>query len=163
MSTDNSTKRQLWLAIKWLTAFYGGFILLMILASPYLYAPQDVTVSQSPDGLHHIIVRQPRFVFIDRNFRVVLIDTKSNSEREIFRSFDQSPTIKKERFVWSADSKVVGLLGDDYFVVLNSKLPNGEIVFLVYSLDTSDLWCNAPDDNRYSRITAQAAAKMLGL
>jgi hypothetical protein len=57
----------------------------------------------------------------------------------------------------------VGLLGDDYFVVPNSALPSGEIVFLVYNLDTGKLWCNADNDTRYSHIAAQAAAKMLGL
>lgn len=160
MSTDNSTKRQTWQAIKWGCGLGGGFILIIFLANR---TPQDVTVSQSPDGLHRIVVRQPRFVFMDRNFRVVLIETSTKTEREIFRSLDQSPTIESERLVWSADSKAVGLFGDKYYVVPNSQLPTGEIVFLVYNLDTGKLWCNADDDTRYGHITAQAAAKMLGI
>jgi hypothetical protein len=78
MSTDNASARQLWAGIKWLVGLFGGLLLVMLLLS-LLFDPQEVTISQSPDGLHKIIVRQSWVAkyYIDRNFRIVLIDTRN--------------------------------------------------------------------------------------
>lgn len=128
----------------------------------YMYSPHDVLVSDSPDGAYRIVIRQPRFRFLDRNFRVVLIDQRTNVEQKIFDSWDQSPTIKKERFVWSSDSRKLALVGDRYYVVPDSELPNGQLVFLVYDFDGKKLYCNSEYDRGIPHISAQHAIEIFG-
>jgi len=123
---------------------------------------RDTLVSYSPDGAYEITVRE-RVRFIDRNFRIVLVDRKMGARRLIFTSNDQSPTIKRERFVWNEDSSIVALIGDRYYTTPESKLENGEIVFLVYDVARGKLWCNSDEtDQGYQRISAKEAADIFG-
>ena len=127
----------------------------------FIFTLRDTLVSNSPDGDYQIIVRE-RGRFIDRNFRVVLVDRKTGVERVIFDSFDQSPTITRERFVWTHDSSKVALTGDRYYATPEASLANGEIVFLMYDVKSDKLWCNADDDRRYERLSAQEAVSIFG-
>jgi len=128
----------------------------------WFHRERDTLVSQSPDGDYQIVVRE-RSRFIDRNFRIVLVDRKTGDGRLIFTSNDQSPTIRQERFVWNEDSSKVALIGDRYYTIPESKLDNGEIVFLVYDVSRGKLWCNSDEtDQGYERITAKEAADIFG-
>jgi hypothetical protein len=123
--------------------------------------PHDVLVAESPDGAHCVVVRE-RVRHIDRNFYLVLVDQAAGKERVLYRSQDQKPTIKQERFVWSDDSSKVVLLGDKYFVHPESMLPSGEIVFLLYDLETDQVWCNEDHDQGYPRIAPREVLEIFG-
>jgi len=144
-------------------------ILLVIAVSGWSFWPllgvlrvQDSLVSASPNGAHQIIVRERRY--IDRNFRILLVDSQTGAEREVFKSFDQSVSIKRERLVWSDDSSKLALVGDSYFTMptVAAVLPKGETVFLVYDLDADQLWCNTEYNRGYATITAAQAAAVIG-
>lgn len=122
---------------------------------------RDVLVSDSPDGAHRMIVRE-RARHIDRNFHVVLVDLVTGNERVIFTSEDQSPTNSHERFVWSGNSSKVALVGDRYYVIPEATLENGEIVFLMYDLESETLKCNSEYERGYQRIPAQLAIEVFG-
>lgn len=146
----------------WWAAIIAACVFIVILTLSFtLFAPRNTVVSQSPDGSHQVVVREG-IRTIDRNFRVVLVDLATGAQREIFVSDDQSPSIDRERFVWSDDSKKVALLGDKYYVVSDSSLSNGEIVFLVYDLENDRLWCNTDHDRGMEAIPAAQAADMFG-
>jgi hypothetical protein len=121
----------------------------------------EVTVSNSPNGKYQIAVYQTAR-FIDRNFDITLLDQHTGRKETIYRSNDQSPTIKSERFLWSADSSKVVLLGDSYYVDPGSELPNGETVFLMYDLVLKHLFCNADYANDYERIPADKVTQIFG-
>ena len=135
-------------------------VVLFLLAVLFIVIPRDTLVSESPDGSHRIIVRERRY--IDRNFRVVLVDRQTGTERIVFTSYDQDPTISHERFVWSNDSSKVVLVGDDYYVTPEAKLENGEIVFLMYDVENDKLWCNTEYDRGFQRISAQQVVDTFG-
>jgi len=123
---------------------------------------RDTLVSDSPDGVCQLIVRE-RARHIDRNFKIFLVDRKTGAERLIFTSNDQSPTITRERFVWDEGSSKVGLTGDRYYATPESKLGNGEIIFLVYDVASGRLWCNSDETDRgYERISAKEATDIFG-
>jgi hypothetical protein len=138
-----------------------GLVVLSVICLEIYFTPRDTLVSNSPDGDYKIIVREGGRT-IDRNFDVVLVDRKTGVERVIFKSFDQTPTIKRERFVWTLDSSKVALIGDRYFVTPEANLANGEIVFLMYDVKSDKVWCNADDDPRYEHISARQAVGIFG-
>jgi len=118
-------------------------------------------ISDSPNRYYRVTVREAVPRFIDRNFTVVLTDNKSGSERVIFDSDDQSPTIKTERLLWTRDSSAVALVGDRYYAIPEARLDNGQIVFLVYDVQSGRLWCNGDEDPpKYPRISAKEAEKL---
>ena len=124
--------------------------------------PHDTLVATSPDGAHRVIVREPMRT-LDRNFSVFLVDPSTGIEREIFDSYDQDPSIKREWIVWSDDSSKFALIGHRYFVVPGAGLPGGETVFLVYDLDADRLWCNTDHVGRgLTPITATQAEAVIG-
>ncbi len=139
----------------------GLSVVLLVLGVLFIAVPRDTLVSDSPDGSHRIIVREG-MRFIDRNFRVILVDRRTGTERVVFTSDDQSPTITQERFVWSEDSSKAALVGDRYFVVPEAKLENGEIVFLMYDVESNTLWCNTDHDRGFQRVSAERVVDALG-
>ena len=138
------------------------FVILFFGLMEWFYRERDTLVSYSSDGAYQIIVREgPRL--IDRNFHIVLVDRKTGVGRLIFTSNDQSPTIRRERFAWNEDSSKVALIGDRYYATPESKLDNGEIVFLVYDVSRGKLWCNSDEtDQGYERISAKELADTFG-
>lgn len=113
----------------------------------------------SPNGRHRVVVEEPSFRFLDRNFRLVLTTGPTGAPTPICQSSDQSPLIRKERFVWSPDSRYLALVGDRYFVVDGSAFNNCESLFLVYDLDSNTVYCNADNDGRFPRMSAASAAE----
>ena len=99
-----------------------GLVVLVLLLAPFaaltVYGGRQVTVTAatSPDGRFVAEVRQPRHVFLDRNFTVVLTGP-GGTPRVVFRSQDQDPTIKTESILWAADSAAFALVGDEYYVL----------------------------------------------
>ncbi|MDB5340315.1 MAG: hypothetical protein JWN70_5934 [Planctomycetaceae bacterium] len=133
----------------------------LLLGLVFIALPRDILVSDSPDRSHRIIVREG-IRLIDRNFRVLLVDRPTGTERVVYTSEDQSPTNTHERFVWSKDSSKVVLVGDRYFVVPGSKLESGEIVFLMYDVNTDKLWCNEDHDRGFQRVSSQQVVDAFG-
>lgn len=125
-----------------------------VLGMIFFIRPRDIVVSDSPDGSQRIIVRE-RLRFVDRNFRVVLVNRATGTERVVYTSDDQSPTNSHERFVWSRDSSKVVLVGDRYFVVPESTLENGDVVFLLYDVTSDKLWCNEVHKRGFQRVSSQ--------
>lgn len=123
----------------------------------------DVSNTLSPDGTQRIVIRQRRPITLDRNFRIVLIDEATKDEREIFYSLDQLPTISQEHVVWSADGRYFALIGDGYYVLPGSQLPNGLTIFLVYDLETDQVYCNTHYvDRKLPRVTIEEAVGIFG-
>ena len=122
---------------------------------------RETLAATSPDGVHRVIVREPRR-FIDRNFRVFLVDQRTGLERQVFKSYDQSPLITRERIVWSDDSSKFALVGDRYYVLPGAALPGGEIAFLLYDIDADRLWCNTDVNRGLTPITAAQAVSAIG-
>lgn len=135
-----------------------AFIVLQMHAHPIL---NSQTPALSPDGVYSVVIEQPSLRFVDRNFRVVLTRVATGEEVEIFRSKDQSPSITKENFVWSKDSRYFALIGDSYYVVDGSTIEGGDIIFLVYDVTGEIMYCNADDDRRYPRMSADSANAIL--
>ena len=115
----------------------------------------------SPNHHFSAVVRDPSMSFIDRNLSIEVTDTLAGTTKQVFRSYDQSPLIKTERLAWSSDSRYVAVIGDRYFVTEGSTFPNGEILFLVYDVENDTVFCNADDDDRFSRMSAADAAAVL--
>jgi hypothetical protein len=136
-------------------------VALLVLGVYLIGRPRDTLVSESPDRSHRIVV-QEGFRHIDRNFRILLVDRRTGARRVIFTSYDQSPSITQERFVWSTNSSKVVLLGDRYYVVPGSKLENGEIVFLMYDIEHDRLSCNTDHDRGFQRVSAQEVVEIFG-
>lgn len=135
---------------------------ILVVVFSYYFIPLNSTVSVSPDNSWQVVIRENRFRFIDRNFRVVLINTANGIETELFSSWDQFPLIESEQFVWSKDSRKFALIGDRYYVVDNSELPSGKTVFLVYDMDSRELFCNTDHTRDYESISGDDTIKVIG-
>lgn len=117
----------------------------------------------SPDGEHWIVMRERPIASITHNFQVFVIDDTTREERRVFHSLDQKGCIHFEHFIWSADGRFAALIGDLYYVVPESILPNGLTLFLVYDLETDQIYCNTANEGRgYPPITAEEAIKIFG-
>ena len=141
-----------------LAVLFASFAALLAWGSVVL----DVTTATSPDGRYTAVVRQRRMVHLDRNFHVVLIDNGTGAETVVFKSQDQSPGITSEALVWSADSRTFALVGDDYYVVPGSTLPDGRILFLTYDLPTGVLACNTEYPEPLPKAPPAAATARFG-
>ena len=139
-------------------AAFGGLVAWLA----HLKVPVAVTTADSPDARYRAEVRQPRFIYLDRNFRVVLTDLETGRVREVFRSQDQSPTIRSERIVWAADSDALALIGDKYFVLPGSTLPGGATLFLTFDLPAGTVACNSDLPHPFPRATPAAALARFG-
>jgi hypothetical protein len=121
----------------------------------------EMTVGISPDGRFRISVDERR-AGIDRNFLVLLTDLSTNRTMTIYKSNDQVSSINRERFVWSADSSKVVLVGDKYWVDPGSELEGGDVVFLMFDLASRKLYCNADYGNELPRIPAADVVQIFG-
>ena len=141
----------------------GAFVCLFLVVVSPLAIREVVTESTSPDGRYRIVVIQPKLVLLDRNFRVELIDKISESTQVIFKSFDQSPSIREEYFVWTNDSRWVALIGDEYYVASGSGLPNGLTLFLAYDIENDRVYCNTDYLERgFPQMTVGEAVRRFG-
>jgi len=64
----------------------------------------------------------------------------------LFRSVspDESPLgIGSERFLWSADSKRVLLVGKRFWVREGVQLVGGEFLYFLYDVPSRQVWCNS--------------------
>ena len=136
------------------TAFGVAIMIFSASSTPRLESHTPVS---APNGRYSGVVAEPPMRFVDRNFRLLLVDNNSGNSVEIFRSKDQSPSIRLERVVWSPDSRYLALVGDRYYVVEGCDFDNGEFLFLVYDTVTKVVYCNADDDFRFSRLLASQA------
>ena len=139
---DRDRRRALRRDLKILAAGFAALAAVAVPLGLYLQGPVVATAAASPSGRWAAEVRQPRLVFLDRNFEVFLTDRRTGAERRVFVSQDQSPLVKEERLVWAADSRAFALVGDDYYVVPGAALPSGSTLFLTYDLPTGTLRCN---------------------
>lgn len=127
-------------------------LLVLPLAGVTLYRTfiyESVTLkSLSPDDQWLVtLVERPRF--IDRNFELRLKDESSYTETRIFTSPDEGLHVGSERILWSPDSTQFVLLGRHFITDGRGALPNGEVLYLLYDLDSGELKCNAHQQSVY--------------
>jgi len=114
--------------------------------------------AMSPDGRYRVTLDE-HACGIDRNFDLLLWDRNANEERTIDYGYDQSPTTKREHFVWSLDSTMVALVGDEYAASEQAKLPSGDYVCLVYDAAHDRLYANSFTRDTF---TAERAVEVFG-
>ena len=124
----------------WLVAVVG--LAAFWIAGWFLTRTYVSTSSVSPDGKLRADIVERSFRFIDRNFRVRIVDDQGNS-RFVFRSPDETTSdVSQERLLWSSDSKQVMLVGN-FFARKGAEFDDGQFLYLLYNVDTGEVWCNA--------------------
>jgi hypothetical protein len=116
--------------------------------------------SSSPSNKHTVVIREPRFAWMDRHFTLEVTYVPTGVKQLVFHSTEQSTSITKERFVWSPDSRYVALVGDRYFVVEGSETRDKDFLFLVYDTVDNVVYCNADNDFRFPRMKAATATTL---
>jgi hypothetical protein len=84
----------------------------------------------------------------DRNFFLRLSDLGSGNATNIFYSPDEGCPID-ERIIWSRDGSRVLLVGREFCVDVNSILPDGQMLYLLYDLKSGNLKCNSNQQEKY--------------
>lgn len=103
--------------------------------------------SMSPDGRTQVEIVEITGR-LDRNFYVRLTDVQRGIATNIFYSPDEgSPST--ERIVWSRDSSRLLLLGREFFVEEQGRMPDGQQLYLLYDHKSGNLRCNATQQDRY--------------
>ena len=103
----------------------------------------NTLISSSPDGRTRVLLVDRRTEFqIDRNFDLRIEQPTGSPAKTIFQSPDEGLP-RTERIIWSADGNSFILLGQDFNVVPEAKLSNGEQLYLKYDFTTGELKCNA--------------------
>lgn len=122
-----------------------------------------MTSAASPDGRYEAVLDE-RACYIDRNFHILLTDNQSGATRKIgWRlSVDQSPSITREHFVWSPDSRYVALVGDRYYVTDEAELPSGDLIALVYDTVDDAFYSNYDFEETYPPFPADRAVQVFG-
>jgi hypothetical protein len=118
-------------------------------------------VALSPDDTTRIwlVELAPR---LDRNFELRIENLeRPGMMQTVFKSPDEGRPIGSERVLWSADGRQLILVGRHFIVEPNAVLPEGEQLYLLYSLDTGELRCNARQA-KYPRITIDEARALGG-
>jgi hypothetical protein len=118
-------------------------------------------VSLSPDDKTRVwLVELPQL--IDRNFELRLESVeKPGTMRTVFRSPDEGRPVGSERVLWSGDGRKFVLLGRHFYTERNAALSNGEQLYLLYDLDTTELRCNATQAST-PRVTIDEARSLGG-
>lgn len=126
-------------------------------------AEEKVTLqSLSPDHSYRVTLRELP-VFLDRNFALELVDSRTGRSNEVFRSPDEGLP-GSERIIWSEDSTRFLLLGTNFVTVSGATLPNGEQLYLMYDTVSGIIRCNASQQDKYLTFTTNdlASSKWLG-
>ena len=115
----------------------------------WLMGKQMTARAESPSGAYFVFL-EDRFIGMDRNFKVYLKDNISKKQQLIFASPDEGRPIGTERFYWTADSGCFLLVGKEFFIEEEDKipLPTGEIAYLLYDISTNECWCAASQRSR---------------
>ena len=110
--------------------------------------------STSPNGSNQVeIVELKRFA--DRNF--VLRLHRGGTQTNMFYSPDEGPA-GTERILWSKDSAWMLLIGRNFVVEEQAKLPDGQQLYLLCDINSGDMRCNASQSqHRRFAITDVAA------
>ena len=115
-------------------------------------AQEQITLqSVSPDGSRRVTLRELP-VFLDRNFALALVDSRTGQSNQVFRSPDEGLP-GSERIIWSADSERFLLLGTNFSTLSEARLPSGEQLYLMYDAVSGTLRCNASQQNKYPPFT----------
>ena len=100
----------------------------------------------SPDGRLRAEIVDRRLHFIDRNFRLRIVDPKRMAT-VVFTSPDESPRgVGHDRLLWSSDSRRLLLIGPNFWVREEAKLKSGESLYLLYDAPSGSVWCNSDQD-----------------
>jgi len=121
---------------------------------PQKWGERVTLISLSPDDKNRVLLVEPPN-FIDRNFEVRLQRQEENNFTQIFRSPDVYRPVGSERIIWSADSSKFGLFGrhlTDTKFLQDFTIGNGEILYLVYDLNTKKAYCHRPISSKYDSI-----------
>ena len=124
-----------------------------------------VTVhSLSPNGEFRVnLVEQRRSIgHIDRNFTLQLEYLKAGKVERVERIFvspDEGLPVGSERFIWAKDSSRFLLVGRHFFVHEHAATPDGELLYLLYDLNTGTIKCNATQQDQCPTFTRQEVAE----
>jgi hypothetical protein len=138
ISTVSRSPKQYHLAIAVVAVIaIGIFAMVWLLTLSYVSAS-----AVSPDGTLRAEIVDRSFQFIDRNFRVRIVDGKGIA-RTVFRSPDESPSgVGQEQLLWSADGNRLLLVGK-FWVREGAELANGKCLYLLYDIPSGQVWCNS--------------------
>lgn len=89
---------------------------------------------------------------LDRNFFLRLTDVQSGVATNVFYSPDEGRP-STERIIWSRDSSRLLLLGREFLVEEQGRLPAGEQLYLLYDITSGELKCNASQQDQYGRFS----------
>lgn len=135
----HATRRVVFVVVGLLIVFYavvGGALSLSAVT----------TAATSPDGTLRAEIVDRRLHFIDRNFRLRIVDAKGKAT-VVFTSPDESPRgIGHDRLLWSSDSRRLLLIGRNFWIRGEAELKSGESLYLLYDVPSGRVWCNSDQE-----------------
>ena len=142
-----------------------GFFIGCILGSwPFalvVFRREEVTLkSLSPDDSLLVTIVELLPGWIDRNFEVRLASQHGESTTRIYRSPDEGTPVGSERVIWSKDGAKFLLVGRHVLVQEHAVLPNGEMLYLRYDVESDNIWCNATQQRRYPTFALEDLEKI---
>jgi hypothetical protein len=127
------------IAVGLLIAFFAVMVAVLSLSAV-------TTAATSPDGTLRAEIVDRRLHFIDRNFRLRIVDAAGKAT-VVFTSCDESPNgIGQERLLWSSDGRRLLLVGRRFWVRGDAKLKSGESLYLLYDVPSGRVWCNSDQE-----------------
>ena len=122
---------------------YGMLWVVIALVGVTLVGKPAAILSLSPDkSLRVQLVPRPQFIDINFRIRVQRIDQfLVTSSEVIFDSPDEGGL--QGRFIWAKDGSRFVLVGSKFYVNEKAILPNGEKLYLMYDVQSGQVWCNA--------------------
>ena len=101
------------------------------------------TAATSPDGTLRAEIVDRRVNFLDRNFRLRIVDAAGKAT-VVFTSPDENPRgVGHDRLLWSRDSRRLLLVGRNLWVRDEAKLKSGESLYLLYDVPSGRVWCTS--------------------
>ena len=114
---------------------------------PVKEGTQVSLTSTSPDGRRRVEIVEITGR-LDRNFFLRLRDSQSGTTTNIFHSPDEGGP-GTERIIWSRDSSRLLLLGRNFLVEEQGRMPDGLQLYLLYDTKSRELKCNASQQDQY--------------
>jgi hypothetical protein len=133
---------------------------LIIVASGCGKSGPSLTISKAAPNSSFLVELwdEPRGFNIDRHFKVILRDRRTNAETVLFKSPDEGAP-GTERFAWSRDSRYFVLIGKNFGIETNAPLTRynssykaDEYAYLLYDTSEKRLFCNANQDETFPRF-----------
>lgn len=102
----------------------------------------------SPDQKYEAVltsnkkIQDPHLILLLRNRSTGLV-------RKVFETPDEGAPVGTERLIWNRNGKWLLLVGREFYVNDEAVLPSGELLYLLYNVETRELLCNSNQQNDY--------------